>query len=318
MEQNKITEVTRQEIIDLIIMGFTDSGTFEDVRIFWSGRLDETAFLSRIYNLTEMHSTDGRFSNAEGDIWQHRINNYDWEDDWVFYDGRFKVKIGSDINFLRFITEMFHPAVRDEKRNWKRLLELINELLRIDGFELYEESHISGRSKYAWREVWNKNKVGEVQSSSLATKFNSEYINLQIKVMNDSIDTNPADAIGKAKELFENCCKTVLMELNVPIDEGWNVMRLTKEACNALKLTPDHISETAKASDTIKRLLGNFSAISHSMAELRNSYGSGHGKDAKFKGLAPRHARLAVGGAVAAVLFIWETYEEQKGEHGNG
>ena len=39
------------------------------------------------------------------------------------------------------------------------------------------------------------------------------------------------------------------------------------------------------------------------MAELRNSYGSGHGKDAKFKGLSPRHARLAVGDGVIVVHF---------------
>ena len=50
------------------------------------------------------------------------------------------------------------------------------------------------------------------------------------------------------------------------------------------------------------------------MAELRNSYGSGHGKDAKFKGLSPRHARLAVGAGVTAVHFLWETFEEKHTE----
>jgi len=48
------------------------------------------------------------------------------------------------------------------------------------------------------------------------------------------------------------------------------------------------------------------------MAELRNSYGRGYGKTAKFKGLSPRHARLTVGAAVTASHFIWETYEDQR------
>jgi len=154
--------------------------------------------------------------------------------------------------------------------------------------------------------------VGD-QTKRIATIVNTGYINTQIKIMNDSIADSPADAIGKAKELFENCCKTILSELSAGYDENWDVIRLTKETCKVLKLTPDHIKDSVKGSESIKKLLGNLAAVSQSMAELRNLYGSGHGKEAKFKGLSPRHARLAVGGAAAAVLFIWETYEEQKG-----
>lgn len=36
---------------------------------------------------------------------------------------------------------------------------------------------------------------------------------------------------------------------------------------------------------------------SQGVAELRNHYGTGHGKAAGTKGLQPRHAKLAVGGA---------------------
>ena len=108
------------------------------------------------------------------------------------------------------------------------------------------------------------------------------------------------------------------MERKVAADPDWDVIRLNKETCKLLKLTPDDIDNAAKASETIKKLLGNLSVISQSMAELRNSYGSGHGKDAKFKGLSPRHARLAVGSTVAAVLFLWETHEEQAGGKANG
>jgi len=307
-EENRITEVTRQEIIDLVNIGFRDSGTFEDVRIFWSGRLEETDFLSRLYDLSKMKSTDSRFSDAAGDIWQHRVNN----DDWVFYDSRFAIKNGSDRTFLGFICEMFHPAVRDEKKNWKRLLELINDLLHVDGYELHEKAHISGRTVYDWRSMDNKNVVIQNQVENLIQSFNSDYIRTQIKAMNSAIDTHPYDAIGKAKELLETCCKTILNNKGVSIDTDWDIIRLTKETCGVLKLTPDDIDNAAKASETIKKLLGNLSVISQSMAELRNSYGSGHGKDAKFKGLSPRHARLAVGAGVTAVHFLWETYEEKQ------
>lgn len=44
---------------------------------------------------------------------------------------------------------------------------------------------------------------------------------------------------------------------------------------------------------------------------LRNAYGDGHGKTKSFKSLPSRYARLAVGAAITAVYFLWETYEEK-------
>lgn len=315
---NKITDVTRQDIIDLFIIGYKNPNTCENEKCFWSGKLEEPDFLNRLYNLKSMPSTDRRYKDAYGDIYQHRVNNSDGDEDWVFYDSRFGIKTVSDDEWLKFLCEAFHPAVRDERRDWQYLLTLINKLLIVDGFELFEDSHISGRPKFSWRKATGKNTVAETQSKALAQKFNSEYINSQIRLMNESIDKQPYEAIGKAKELFENCCKTILLERKVAADPDWDVIRLNKETCKLLKLTPDDIDNVAKASETIKKLLGNLSVISQSMAELRNSYGSGHGKDAKFKGLSPRHARLAVGSTVAAVLFFWETHEEQAGGKANG
>jgi len=48
-----------------------------------------TFFKDSIFNndLDKIESHDGRFENAAGDIWQHRVNNpQDWNDDWVLLD----------------------------------------------------------------------------------------------------------------------------------------------------------------------------------------------------------------------------------------
>ncbi|MFP3409426.1 hypothetical protein SB757_32940, partial [Pseudomonas sp. SIMBA_065] len=81
---------TRRNIFDIL--------KIED--IWWAGKLDETEFLSRIYDLESMPSTDSRYENAIGDIWQHRINNYDWEDDWIFSDARFNLLNCDDVTLL--------------------------------------------------------------------------------------------------------------------------------------------------------------------------------------------------------------------------
>ena len=96
-------------------------------------------------------SYDKRHNDVEGDIWQHTINNDDWEPDWLFSDERFELLEGNDEVFLKFLCEVFHPAVRDEKGYWKEFFERINNLIKADGYELYVSSKISGREIYSWR-----------------------------------------------------------------------------------------------------------------------------------------------------------------------
>lgn len=164
---NRITDVTRQDIIDIIRDGIWISleepeydreiGQVIDgysVRMPIYGRLSEIDFLSRIYDLDNMPSTDNRFSNASGDIWQHTVNNDDWEDYWYFSDGRFQLSNGNDDKYiLRFICEMLHPAVRDEKSPWRKYLDKFNEILEPDGYRLISVKKISGREAYEAYEI---------------------------------------------------------------------------------------------------------------------------------------------------------------------
>src|SRR3954452_24076830 len=99
-----ISQLTRRDIVDAMIVE----------KINWSGRLEEQEFLSRLFNLASLPSLDHRFTDAAGDIWQHRINNHDWEDDWVFYDTRFSLMNGDDETFLSFLCETIHPVVRTD------------------------------------------------------------------------------------------------------------------------------------------------------------------------------------------------------------
>ena len=107
--------------------------------------------MKRIYNLEQLPSYDGRYLNAEGDIWQHTVNNDDYQKGWAFDDERFKLSNGDDEIFLKFLCAVFHPAVREERGCWQECLISVNELLRMDGYELYPSGKISGRDIYNWR-----------------------------------------------------------------------------------------------------------------------------------------------------------------------
>lgn len=162
---NKISDITRQDILDIIKDGFIeefdkpvyDGETGEYItenKIFmpFFGRLDEIGFFTRLYDLEALPSYDHRYKDALGDISCH-LRWSDYEDYWFFQDRRFKLlQSDGDEPVLNFICEMLHPAVRIEKSPWKLYLEKFNELLRADGYELYAAQHISGRDIYKARE----------------------------------------------------------------------------------------------------------------------------------------------------------------------
>lgn len=149
-------------------------------------------------------------------------------------------------------------------------------------------------------------------ADELKDKFSSEYLSRQIELMVDMQTTNPTEAIGKAKELIESCCKTILDELGIEWSRKDDVPALTNKVMAALELLPANVNSTDQKDDSIKALLGNLRSIPTKLAEIRNLYGSGHGKSATYHGLEIRHAKLAVGSSITFVDFIWNTFEEQK------
>lgn len=155
---NRITEITKRDILDLFRNGLVIDEFFEAKTIiyYYWGRLTEVDFLKRLYDLKKLPSKDLRYKDAEGDIWQHTVNNEDYPFCWVFQDERFELINGSDEKYLKFICEIFHPAVRDDKGYWKEYLEKINDLLQNDGYELYPAKKISNRDVYGWRIYQNE------------------------------------------------------------------------------------------------------------------------------------------------------------------
>ena len=149
-------------------------------------------------------------------------------------------------------------------------------------------------------------------AETLKEKFSSEYLSRQIDLMVKMQNTDPTNAIGMAKELIESCCMTVLDELGIPYTKNDDVPQLADKALTALNLLPSNVQPTDRGADAIKAVLGNLRAIPTKLAEIRNPFGSGHGKSASFQGLEVRHAKLAVGSSITFVDFIWSTYESTK------
>lgn len=140
--------------------------------------------------------------------------------------------------------------------------------------------------------------------------FDAKHLAEQIRRMETSVHSDPALAIGTAKELIETCCKTILAERGKPLLGKPDIPELTKATLKELELVPDGIEDGTRGSDIVRRLLQNLGTIGNNLAELRGLYGTGHGKHAHSETLTVRHAKLAVGAASTLATFLLDTHRE--------
>lgn len=278
--------------------------------VVYSGQLDDVEFLQRIFDLQKLPSNDPRFDDAAGDVWQHTINNDDWDRDWIFGDKRFNLSGGPTETFLRFLCEMIHPLVRPDRDEALRLASQFNEALRPEGWELFEEQRIAGRPRFAYRAL-NDSAHSVSRARNVADALDAGWMAKEIERLERSIEADPDMAIGTAKDLVESCIKTILAKRGIPFSRSDDIGDLTKLLTKALRLVPDDISDAAKGAKNIKVILNNLASITHNLAELRGFYGSGHGRAGNHRGLEPRHARLAAGAAATFVDFISATHRQR-------
>ena len=202
----------------------------------------------------------------------------------------------------------------DEKSAIKLLLDLFEYYEFHYGKEIDSNGDFSSlykRCKPVAERLKSSCTLQTLDTSGLKKHFCSEYISNQIDMMVRLQSDNPTDAIGKSKELIESCCKTILEYSHVPVDKNWDMNKLVNETFKYLQITPNEISDTIRDSEAIKAILGNLKAIAGNIANLRNNYGSGHGKSSSFKGLQERHAKLAVGSSITLTNFLWDSFEKK-------
>ena len=300
----RITQVTRRDIFDYL----------RAQREPWWGRIGEIGFLERLYDLEALPLTDPRLATAGHDIVQHRIANYDWDDDWVLDDPRFRLASGPDEVLLGFLAQMVHPVVQPDTDRAAKIVSDLNRFLAPDGWMLKAHKQLSGRPVYAPARAGAATVTAVDFAHEAAARIDAEYISQLVTRMESAVDTEPDLAIGTAKEFVESICKTILDERREPYGKDDDLLVLVRKTTKVLRLTPDDIGSTARAAETIKRMLMNLGTLVQGSAELRNAYGTGHGKSKSQaqQRLRPRHARLAVGAAATLGVFLHETHEARE------
>ncbi len=290
----RITNVTRQHIADEMNIN----------KLWYHGKQNEPDFLARIFDLKSLPSRDSRYNNAYDDIYQHMVNNSDWDNDWIYSDPRINLLHCDDEIYLKFLATTLHPLIRTSQEDLNKLIEIYNKHLQADGFEIAQTDEISGKPIFTGRQKIIGQSGLAKKKAEIKRYLNTSYVNAKINIMNDAVYKDTDLAIGTAKELLETTCKSILKQKGAPINKDWTLPQLLNATTSSLDFKPKEADDPPKAEKAIRQILGGISTIVHGLAELRNGYGTGHGKDADFKGLEIKYAKLYVG-VVSEIAILY-------------
>jgi abortive infection Abi-like protein len=183
--------------------------------------------------------------------------------------------------------------------SWQARRDIIEELLEPARKELETlESRLAGP---------------RIKEELISNLRNPAAIREQLGRLQRTAESDPALAIGTAKELIESTAKTVLLERGLNVNDKDDLPALVKQAQEALGLHPATAGPGPDGTDAVKRILGGLTSVAAGLGELRNrGYGTGHGQKGERVGLRPRHARLAVNAAMTWCNIILDTLADSE------
>ncbi|MGH9627932.1 MAG: abortive infection family protein, partial [Bryobacteraceae bacterium] len=147
------------------------------------------------------------------------------------------------------------------------------------------------------------------EAKRVAERLTGPYIAQQIKRLQEAAAADPELAIGTAKEFLESICKTILTEREAPPSKNEDLPAFVRATVRSLAIVPSELSSQVQLEKTVTVLLNNLGSIGHQLAELRNQFGTGHGRSTDYVGLPARHATLAIGAAATLAVFLYESHE---------
>jgi hypothetical protein len=293
--QSSISEITRRAIFDELSVS----------QVSWYGRLSEPDFLSRLYDLSILPSHDRRFDSMKEDIWQHRENNRDWPDDWVFTDARLDLLGATDDALLRFLCTMAHPVVRPDSDEARTLVDTFNTHLVVDGWELVEGRPISGKPTFLARRRAS-GAVALPDPVHATDILSDEYVRELSGKCDSRLASEDLDgAVTVARTLLE----AILSELETRLagvrgNYKGDLPKQFKQVTKLLRMD----DQRPDLDDRFKDVTRGLVMVANGLAPLRNKMSDGHARERKP---ALHHARVVVNAAKTVSAFLVESYAYQ-------
>ncbi len=205
---------------------------------------------------------------------------------------------------LRIYEEILRRAAPSEYApDPSETFQKLNAALQRDGY-VFEGTRADGR-------LVSRSGIDLARVAQASTIVDRATLRDHVRRIEQSIDGDPAQAIGSAKELVETAAKHVLEHYGIDPEDYDTFPRLVKASVAKLDLASENIQDAQKGAQALAMLTGGLGQIAEATATLRNLYGTGHGRT-QSAGADARHARVVVGACSTLTAFLLETLDARK------
>ncbi len=274
---------------------------FRMANIPWNGSLSVVDFLSRLYDLSALPSSDPRYRTMEADIQQHCINNDDWDEWWIVEDSR--INLHNFEKLQQFLIETVHPVVRPDAEDAKRIAQHINGVLEAEGVDYILEPvrYIFEKPVFDFRPISRASSVEMERGSDISGTFAGEQMNkCREKLKKGDYDGAVTNSRSFLEGVFDDIHKKVTGE-NIP--QTGELVSDFKKIQKLLFFSPEQHSNNAA-----KAVLSSLSALINNIDTMGNKMGDRHRPNMKAEA---HHASLCVNVATIVSDFLYTSLSFQ-------
>jgi Abortive infection C-terminus len=213
----------------------------------------------------------------------------------------------ADENLRRLLLRVADP--RDylaEPEKGQAVIEHLNQVLDADGLEI---TIVNGKPQLTTRQLAGVVVSVFVQKVALLD-FNT--VQLDISRALTSAKDDPEDAVTAACSLIESVCRSILIELNLPLPPKKDIDGLIRAVQEPLNLSPGRMDLPAEIEVDIRQVLGGLTSVAKGIGALRTHAGDAHGREKGYRRIDSRIACFAINAASSIALFLIDTWERQQ------
>jgi hypothetical protein len=185
------------------------------------------------------------------------------------------------------------------------VVEYLNKYLAYDGLELQ-------RRRQTMRLVavgTHTQVVAELAGKSEVLDFDTVRRDLDRALASAAHD--PEDAVTAACSTIESMCRSILLELGIPLPQRKDISALYKAVREPLGISPDRSDFTQEIVNDVRKVLSGLVTAIEGIGALRTHAGDAHGRERGFRRIDARIARLAIHSASTVALFLLETWQQK-------
>jgi hypothetical protein len=185
------------------------------------------------------------------------------------------------------------------------VIDYLNARLSYDGLELQR----AGQQVRLGSPGQSASVVDALVNAVVVIDFDT--VNRDLERALASAETDPEDAVTSACSVVESVCRSVLVELGVPLPAKKDIQGLYQAVREPLGLTPDKQGVADDIANDVRTILGGLNSVVNGVGSLRTHGGDAHGRERGYRRIDPRIARLAIHSASTVSLFLLESWQKK-------